>query len=175
MFFSLAPIAGAFSALGTTDAQKREALQVAVKTFAMMRQHDVVPDMVSYGNLLKAIANLLPVGQNRNDMALQVFGKCIGDGMVGELAWHEVRRAVVPVKEVSRRFPLNGSPLLMSLYDLPPAWHQNVRGDKSSLSAGGLILSGDEQSAKGARQARTSPERRLRAIKEPSFQSGRDV
>jgi Pentatricopeptide repeat domain len=175
MFVSLAPIVGAFSALGTTDSQKREALQIAVTTFTMMRQHDVLPDMVSYGNLLKAISNLLPVGQNRNDMALQVFGKCIGDGMVGELAWHEVRRAVVPVKEVSRRFSLNGSPRLITLRDLPLAWRQHVRGDKSNQFAEGLIPSGDEQSVKGALKARTSPERRLRAIKEPSFQSGRDV
>jgi len=53
----------AFSALGTTEDEQRRALQIAVQTFKKMRQeHAVAPDSISYGNMLKCTANLLPSG-----------------------------------------------------------------------------------------------------------------
>jgi len=59
--------------LGVTEQEQRDALQAAVQTFTRMRKEDVPPDTVSYGNLIKCFANLMPQGKARNDMALQVF------------------------------------------------------------------------------------------------------
>jgi hypothetical protein len=78
----------------TTMDEQREALQMAVATFAGMRQAGVDLDTVSYGNLLKCFANLVPQGQGRSDMSLQIFEKCIEDSLFGSLVWNEVRRAV---------------------------------------------------------------------------------
>ena len=71
----------AFSAIGTSLEEQREALQIAVKTFSEMRRsRTTAPDTVSYGNMLKCLANLMPQGDLRTKMALQIFAKCSEEG-----------------------------------------------------------------------------------------------
>ena len=63
----------AFSAHGGED-EKRQALAVAVETFNQMRQGKYVsPDAVTYGDMLKCCANLMPPGNQRNAMASRLF------------------------------------------------------------------------------------------------------
>lgn len=59
----------AFSAMAGDD-EKKEALAAAVKTFKMLREKNFArPDALSYGNMLKCIANLMPIGDARSSMA----------------------------------------------------------------------------------------------------------
>lgn len=147
----------AFSARGTSEEEQREALKIAVGTFASMStsstmttrsnsdtSYKVRRDTVSYGNMLKCIANLIPHGDVRNRMALQVFRHCCEEGLVGSLVWNEIRRAV-PTKVLqdacgadlfdrSRRnhglqHGVNGIGSI-DVHQLPKHWTANNRFDK---------------------------------------------
>jgi hypothetical protein len=88
----------AFSALGDDD-EKKQALGVAVKVFNMLkRERYVRPDAVSYGNMLKCCANLMPPGNVRTSMASTIFSTCCEAGMVGGMVLDEIRRSI-PSKE----------------------------------------------------------------------------
>jgi len=118
----------AFSAMGTTLDEQREALQIAVQTFSSMRNSETPPDTVTYGNMLKCLANLIPEGDVRSTMALQVFDKCIHDGLVGALVWNEVRRAV-PSKQLVETYRLKGLISNLQIRDLPRRWKKSNRDD----------------------------------------------
>ena len=121
----------AFSAMGTTMDEKREALQIAVQTFSSMRNSETPLDTVTYGNMLKCLANLMPEGDIRSNMALQVFDKCINDGLVGTLVWNEIRRAV-PAKQLAKTYKLNGPIGIIQVRDLPRQWKKSNRDDKKA-------------------------------------------
>jgi hypothetical protein len=76
--------------------EQREALKIAVHIFASMPEQRIRRDTVTYGTMLKCFANLIPRGDVRNRMAIQVFQECCEEGMVGHLVWNEIRRAVPP-------------------------------------------------------------------------------
>ena len=106
---------------------QREALRIAVSTFALLRQH-CQPDTVSYGNLLKCGANLMGMGDQRTALSMKVFAQCCRDGMVGELAWNEIRRAV-PRNVLMQVIPSQLRPRGLAgiqHYDLPKSWRRNV-------------------------------------------------
>lgn len=124
----------AFSAMGTTMDEQREALEIAVKTFSSMRKSETSPDTVTYGNMLKCMANLMPEGELRSSMALQIFDKCIEDGLVGALAWKEVRRAV-PAKQLQQVYHLKGVVSNLQVRDLPRKWRKSNRFDKNAPQA----------------------------------------
>jgi hypothetical protein len=68
-------------------------------------------------------------------MALQVFEKCIEEGLVGTLVWNEIRRAV-PSKILEERFKLkSGSCGYMQLKELPKSWKRN-RSEKNAPKDG---------------------------------------
>lgn len=180
----------AFSALGTSQAEQREALQVAVSTFAKLRRY-TGPDTVSFGNLLKCIANLMPVGaQARHDMALQTFRQCCDEGLVGELVWTEIQRAVPPRllrQEVgtSTDIAIPGA----TVRALPRSWKRNVlrnQNKQTSLPLSSSSASQNEPKQEVARRQRktteaarveaeaAAPVKRLRSITEPSY-SSRDI
>eukprot|EP00980_Cylindrotheca_fusiformis_P008291 scaffold1736_cov127-Cylindrotheca_fusiformis.AAC.105 len=121
----------AFSAMGTSEEEQREALEIAVSTFAGMRYHDVHPDTVTYGNMLKCIANLMPQGDARNRMAFRVFDKCRKEGLVGNLVWNEIRRAV-PSRDLEETYNFEKFCGRMLLKDLPKSWRQRNRFDKNA-------------------------------------------
>jgi hypothetical protein len=120
----------AFSAIGTSVEEQREALQIAVKTFSEMRKSETTaPDTVTYGNMLKCLANLIPQGEIRTKMAMQIFAKCCDEGLVGTLVWNEVRRAV-PDWELEEKLNLKGRTGNKQLRDLPKDWRNQNRNDK---------------------------------------------
>jgi len=154
-------------------------MQIAVETFKRMRQqYNVRPDTVSYGNILKCTANLVPPGRVRVEMALQLFESCCREGLVGDLAWNEVRRAV-PANELQDRLGLSRSVGDLRLQDLPRDWRCNVR-DKLLSTAEAEKKSQRQQRRKQRKEdevseRRRAPVKRLRNISEPSYQSGRDM
>lgn len=156
----------AFSAMDTTMEEQRDALQIAVDTFRGMREAGVDPDTVTYGNLLKCFANLVPQGQGRSDMSLGIFEKCIEDGLVGSLVWNEVRRAV-PLQVLAQKFQLKGSPGSMTLRDLPHKWRRRTKIDTKGPKTRNHSLRDNEVSTEAKSPGRV--------ITESSYQSGRDV
>ena len=130
----------AYPAPRTTLDEKKQALQIAVNTLQQMRalgHRYTQPDTVTYGNMLKCIANLIPVGNPaRNPMALQLFQNCASEGLVGELVWTEIQRAVEPTSFLmdSLRLPKRRDRKSIGLYDLPFAWKENVSGDRLAKS-----------------------------------------
>jgi hypothetical protein len=164
---------GAFSALGTTEKEQRDALQVAVQTFSLMRKEDIAPDTVSYGNLIKCFANLMPQGKARNEMSMQVFEKCCKEGLVGELVWNEVRRAVPP-KLLATKMGIFAKPVgFVHVRDLPRDCRRNVRGDKKAPPRRKAEPKKGKEETLSSRKV--APLRRLPNISEPSYQSGRDL
>lgn len=180
--------AAAFSAKAPIEEQ-RAALQVAVQTLKLMREEKVPPDSISYGNLLKCFANLMPAGKVRTDMALQLFEKCCQEGYVSELAWNEVKRAV-PAKRLGEALNLNRPVTSLDVHDLPKAWQRRVSKNRLQRQkrVGGEMAKASSHSSR-TRQEITGKEekgtfesnmkrkavRQLRNLSEPSYDSGRDV
>ena len=160
----------AFSAMDTTMDEQRDALKIASSTIGGMRQSGVEPDTVTYGNLLKCFANLVPQGQGRSDMALRIFEKCIEDGLVGSLVWNEVRRAV-PLQVLAQTFKLKGPPGSMTLRDLPHKWRRRTKLDRKGPKTRNHSLRDNEVST-DAESPGKSPGR---TFTESSYQSGKDV
>ena len=104
----------------------------------------VAPDTVTYGNMIKVLANLMPVGEARSKMALQIFQRCCGEGLVGPLVWNEVRRAV-PKRVLDQIIlPRLGGGNLDSkttvgqvmVHHLPREWRRSTsRDDKARVSS----------------------------------------
>merc|ERR1711935_1242312 len=91
----------------------------------------VFRDEISYGLMLKSIANLMPrkEGTFRNRMALQIFRECSVNGLVGFLVWNEVRRAV-PYKVLQEAYPrlFNQRQISsMNVNELPNEWTRNCK------------------------------------------------
>ncbi|KAL3759692.1 hypothetical protein ACHAWU_010261 [Discostella pseudostelligera] len=126
--------AAAFSARGS-EAERRQALSVAVETFNQMKQSKYVsPDAVSYGHMLKACANLMPPGEQRNAIASKIFASCCEEGLVGGMCLDEIRRCIPPraflplLAEYGYDEPLRRSrkPHSVTLQELPREWTRRV-------------------------------------------------
>jgi len=125
----------AFSAFGPNNERtpieaRREALQIAVSTMAQLRKVVGKPDTVSYGNLLKCCSNLMDRSNQRTAMSMKIFQQCCNDGMVGELVWNEIRRAV-PSKSLVVVLPealrhSRGGMGSLQFSRLPRQWRRNV-------------------------------------------------
>lgn len=198
----------AFSAQATSEEEQREALKIAVETFASMstssaarsssETHTVRRDTVSYGNMLKCIANLVPKGDVRNRMALKVFQQCCEEGLVGSLVWNEIRRAV-PFKFLLEAFggdlqrSLNNDRQSLNIasvevHQLPRHWTANNRFDKllragspkqhyqqqqgSKEAAGRRKIRRDDSSSSKSSTAKAA---QATFIVEPSFASDKDI
>ncbi|KAL7524905.1 hypothetical protein ACHAXR_000769 [Thalassiosira sp. AJA248-18] len=135
----------AFSAQSSVE-ERKQALTVAVNTFNQMRQGKFVsPDAVSYGNMLKCCANLMPPGEQRNGMASRLFASCCDEGLVGGMCLDEIRRCIPPralfplLADCGYDKPLNQRRKAYSvqLRELPREWTMNVkRGDMVSRQRG---------------------------------------
>ena len=173
----------AFSAY-TPDDEKKKALSIAVNIFNEMRKSDLVhPDAVTYGNMLKCISNLVPKGEVRNKMAIDLFTKCREEGLVNGLVFDEIRRAV-PTEVLSdilsaamkRR---RGKKLFSEweLKDLPQSWKSNVqetkprKRDPKKSKKNDITTVEVEEGSTNMKE----PIRPMRNIVETSWQSGRDV
>ena len=82
----------AFSAFAPEE-ERRRALAIAVAAFREIGVLPYVgPDVVTYGMMLKCVANLVPMGEGeaRVSMAGDLFGRHCGEGLVGRLVLEEV-------------------------------------------------------------------------------------
>ncbi|KAL3918191.1 MAG: hypothetical protein SGILL_004355 [Bacillariaceae sp.] len=118
----------AFSMQAPTEEQ-REALKIAVRTFASMPNERIRRDTVTYGTMLKCFANLVPRGDVRNRMALQVFQESCEEGLVGVLVWNEIRRAVPP-KLLQESCRLEKPCGTLEVHQLPPEWSAKNKRDR---------------------------------------------
>jgi Pentatricopeptide repeat domain len=173
--FNIVLNAAAFSKQGTEE-QQRQALQCAVQTFSLMKAEGVPPDEVSYGNLLKTFANLVPPGPTRSAMALNVFTRCVAEGKVGELAWNEARRAV-PATELSkvvREHSRGRASGKAQWRDLPREWRQRVQKAKAKKAPSPTP---DQKQPKedGDTPVNRTPVKRFRTLSESTYQSSRDL
>jgi hypothetical protein len=127
----------AFSALTTPQEEQREAIQIAVDTYKSMSSREsssrrngdksiVSRDAVTYGLMLKSIANLMPKGTVRSRMALQIFQECCDDGLVGFIVWNAMRRAV-PSKLLQEVYGFKRQCGSLEVEDLPKEWTKNCR------------------------------------------------
>lgn len=153
----------AFSSLGTSKEERREALQIAVSTYKEMQEEGIDSDTVTYGNMIKCLGNLMPKGDIRTRMALKVFERCCEEGLVGKLVWNEIRR-VVPTSELDLTIQLKNSCSHLELRDLPRKWKHKNRFDKRGRKSKKPVRK--EQQKRGPRSVR---------IVESLGQSGRDL
>jgi hypothetical protein len=126
--------AAAFSARGSEE-ERRQALSIAVEIFNQMKQSKyVTPDAVSYGNMLKSCANLIPPGEQRNAIASKIFAACCEEGLVGGMCLDEIRRCIPPraflslLADCGYDEPLRRSrkPHSVTLKELPREWTRLV-------------------------------------------------
>ena len=177
----------AFSAMHTPEQERREAIQIAVETYKgmssrassfRMRGNDriVSRDTVTYGLMLKSIANLMPKGNARSRMALQIFRECCDDGLVGFLVWNEVRRAV-PSKLLDETYRLKRRCGSLELNDLPKAWKVNCRERRSNQQR--QKRGNDHKKSRGKDNKHKHPSRSESRdntfIIERSFATGKDM
>jgi len=138
----------AFSARGNPE-ERRNALKTAVEIFNQMRGGKYVsPNAVSYGNMLKCCANLMPPGDQRNGMASRLFGSCCQEGLVGGMCLDEIRRAIPPraflplLADCGYDEPIRRRRKAFSieLRELPRKWTKNVsRGDMASRQRASFV------------------------------------
>jgi hypothetical protein len=184
----------AFSALGTSSEERREALKIAVKTFSSMSMlslshssRDAISrDTITYGNMLKCFANLMPPGDVRNRMALQIFQECCDEGLVGFLVWNEVRRAV-PVKLLQEACQLKGQCGSLDVRDLPRSWSENNKMEAQQVQKQQHARNRSSQSIKDgtkrmnerkegkAKQLNKAPPMKKVFLVEASFASDKDM
>lgn len=187
----------AFSAMADSEEQK-QALKVALTTFQELSspQHKVKADSITYGTLLKCMANLIPKGNpSRIKMSCDLFEKCCNEGLVGEMVWNEFRRAVsrkILIQTLKNK--LNASEKSVStiqLRDLPSEWTCNVseaKGYRSNKNRSKQKKNnnskrrGSSNSSKARKRQKDSEEspipkpiRPMRTIRETSWISGKDV
>lgn len=154
--------AAAFSAF-QDEPERQEAFLVALRTFNDLRemmtsrgksrnnnnnndpQHQLVPDEVTYGNMFKICANLLDRSDpKRTEMARRLWSDCCEAGLVGDMAWNELKRAV-PVHTFLEWIPEGVS----QRQDLPMEWRQNVKVER-------MLLKKKQQKRKNGRGSRSS-------------------
>ncbi|KAL3783510.1 hypothetical protein HJC23_009475 [Cyclotella cryptica] len=103
------------------EREQEEAFKVACLTFDQLIMSDYLkPSHVSYGTFLKAIQNLMPVSDVRDDLVKSVFRRCCRDGQVGTLVLRSMKQLASPELYQSL---LEGE----SKYDLPKSWSANIR------------------------------------------------
>lgn len=174
----------AFSALAPDPEEKKLALSTAVSTFNECRTAGFAkPDAVTYGTMLKCVANLVPVGEMRDKFSARLFGKCREEGLVNWMVLSEVQRAVS--HETAAEL-LQSSNANLELSDLPQEWTRNAKESGARRhSPGGGRRGKRRQGRKGGDKERnkggdTEEEEKpilpiMRGLTETSWQSGKDV
>ena len=71
-----------------------KALEVALRTFHKLNDlEDDGPNNITFGTLLKAIANLMPAGPEREALVADLFDQCCALGTVDAFVLSQVRNA----------------------------------------------------------------------------------
>uniref|UniRef100_A0A7S1ULC3 Pentacotripeptide-repeat region of PRORP domain-containing protein n=1 Tax=Grammatophora oceanica TaxID=210454 RepID=A0A7S1ULC3_9STRA len=147
-----------------TEEERKHFLQIAASTYGRLRNYKGArPDTVTYGNMLKCIGKLLPMGDTRIKLARQIFDQCVSDGLVGYLVWDEMTQTV-PFDALEPILPV---PLLEGLEvgedidhsRLPRRWRNNVplKQDRIKKEQKMLVLKkelGAKEKPRGMRKGR---------------------
>lgn len=73
---------------------KAVALEVALRTFRKLCDLEGEgPNNITFGTLFKAIANIMPPGDEREELVQSLFGKCCADGFVDAFVLSQIRNA----------------------------------------------------------------------------------
>ena len=174
----------AFSAQGSEE-EKRQALTVAVEIFNQMRQGKYVsPDAVSYGNMLKCCANLMPQNERRNAMASRLFASCCDEGLVGGMCLDEIRRCLPPhaffplLADCGYDTPVRQRRKVYSveLRELPREWTMNVkRGDMVQRQRASFAKPKKHQERRRPHEEKTPPVIRRPGMVVEYGASGKDM
>jgi hypothetical protein len=156
---------------------RKQALQIAVRTFSQLRsfEGDCRPDDITYGNLIKAIGNLLYDNKaKRQELAITVMRQCMQDGLVGEMVWQELPRCVTK-KALLQLLPkkLHGNHAIVAR-ELPYGWRRNVKVKMSRRSKEKGKLRKDKDDVVTP-EAKRSFIKGPRKITESSWTSGKDL
>lgn len=163
----------AFSATFDEDT-RRQALQIAVTTFSQLRSLTGAcrPDEVTYGNLMKVIANLLHDNRTkRQQLAITVMRQSMEDGLVGDMVWQELPRCVTKKALLQLLPKALQDKEKVSLMDLPRSWRRHVK--VKSIPRQKKDTSKD--SGKPSRRIRRPVIKGARGISEASWASGKDM
>ena len=174
----------AFSATGGDDEKKR-ALSVAVKVFKMLKEEQYAhPDALSYGNMLKCCANLMPISDVRTSMASNIFSNCCDQGLVGGMTLDEIRRCI-PAKQFvkllakcgySKPLKQHSNAMSVTLRQLPRQWTTNVKRGDMFTRQRGVPLKHKWQSQNERPKAKLTPVIRNPTYHvEPSWAYGKDI
>ena len=89
--------AAAFSSKDCEQGEQEEAFKVACLTFDELRMSDYLqPTHISYGTFLKAIKNLMPDSDVRDNLVQGLFRKASMDGLVSDFVLKEMRDLATP-------------------------------------------------------------------------------
>lgn len=134
----------AFSAMASEE-ERKGALRIAVQTLQeLVTTEGIDADSISFGTMLKAIANLVPPNSmdTRNQMASKIFERCANSGHVNDLVLNEFQRCVsrdclmevlgdsVRSDRHRKGSPGRGQPSV-PLSSLPNEWKVNVHETKA--------------------------------------------
>ena len=79
----------------TVQDGSKEAFQVALRTFRKLCESSK-PNNITFGTLFKAIANLSPMNEEREELIRGVFAQCCKEGQVDAFVLSQVRNASPP-------------------------------------------------------------------------------
>jgi len=79
----------AFQYRGSKE-DKAESLDISLRTYR--KSLSAHPNNVTFGTILKAIANLMPLGDKREVLVREIFDQCADAGLVDEFVLKQVRR-----------------------------------------------------------------------------------
>lgn len=105
-----------------------ESFLILVEILAMVMKY-ASPDHVTYGTILRACSQLLPVDDERRDQLVQrIFKRACDEGQVSELVLTQLKFAASPQKYED----LTGlsSPQELDLLDSPREWRANVKSSR---------------------------------------------
>ena len=112
--------------------EKRDALQIAVKTYKeMMASEHARPNQVTFATLLTALRNLMPADQKRAAAAKTVFQHCVDAGLVTDLVLRRLKSTLNAdqLAEVvgSSASSCDGA---LSTTSLPCTWSENAFSER---------------------------------------------
>lgn len=73
---------------------RAKALKIALRTFdKLCKSSDEKPNNITFGTIFKAIANLMPLSDEREKLVRNLFDRCTEDGLVDSFVLSQVRNA----------------------------------------------------------------------------------
>ena len=108
------------------ELEKREALQIAVKTYKESLKH-ATPNRVTFTTMLKALNHLLPACEKRAAAIETIFQKCAEDGQVGASVLRMLESTLDPDqlrKVVGIDAVVNG---IVDIKRIPDEWMRNAK------------------------------------------------